>query len=119
MLEDKVNVSARLPQANDQTCTWLIIDGMALIQMMKTWGSITFGDLSLVYFNTVTTFYEQYNCSVLTLSLIVTEICQLSPVNVQARRVCSFRSYDIWFGYTSAKTVGQIYDKRGKQTKSV
>ena len=31
--------------------------------MMKTGGSITFGDLSLVYFNTITTFYEQYNCS--------------------------------------------------------
>ena len=36
---------------------------MALIQMMKTGSSITFGDLSLVYFNRITTFYEQYNCS--------------------------------------------------------
>ena len=56
-------ISAHIPQANDQTCTCLIIDGMALIQMMKTGGSITFGDLSLVYFKTITTFYEQYNCS--------------------------------------------------------
>ena len=30
VLEDGVNVSACLPQANDQTCTCLIIDGMAL-----------------------------------------------------------------------------------------
>ena len=59
VLENGVNVSACLPQANDQTCTCLIIDGMAFIQMMKTGGSITFGDLSLVFFNTITTFYEQ------------------------------------------------------------
>ena len=63
VLENSVNVSARLPHANDQTCTFFIIDGMALIQKMKTGGSISFGDLSLVYFNTITTFYEQYNCS--------------------------------------------------------
>ena len=63
MLEESVNVSARIQQATDQSCTCLIIDGMAFIQMMKTWGSITFGYLSLVYFNTITTFYEQFNCS--------------------------------------------------------
>ena len=61
VLEDGVNVSAPLPQANDQTCTCMIIDRMTLIQMMKTGDRITFGDQ--VYFNTITTFYEQYNCS--------------------------------------------------------
>ena len=36
---------------------------MALIQMLKTGGSNTFGDLSLMYFKAITAFFEQYKCS--------------------------------------------------------
>ena len=43
VLEDDVAVSARLPQTDCQNWTCLIIDGIALIKMMKTGWSNTFG----------------------------------------------------------------------------
>lgn len=36
---------------------------MALIQMMKTGGSTTFGDMALVYYKVITAFHEQYHCN--------------------------------------------------------
>ena len=63
VLEDDVAVSARLPVQTEGQSTCLIIDGMALIQMLKTGGSNTFGDQSLMYFKAITAFFEQYKCS--------------------------------------------------------
>ena len=56
VLEDDVAVSARLPAQTEGQSTCLIIDGMALIQMLKTGGSNTFGDLSFMYFKAITAF---------------------------------------------------------------
>lgn len=61
-LERDVNVVACLSNP-DQTRTCLLIDGMALIQTMKTGGSSTFGDMAMVYYKAVTAFYDQYYCN--------------------------------------------------------
>ena len=63
MLERDVSGAARISPSEDQTHTCLIIDGMALIQMMKIGGSTTFGDMALVYYKVITAFHEQYRCN--------------------------------------------------------
>ena len=63
VLEGIVAVSACLPAQTEGQSTCLIIDGMALIQMLKTGGGNTFGGLSLMYFKAITAFFEQYKCS--------------------------------------------------------
>ena len=60
VLENDVAVSARFPHTEGRNC--MIVDGMALIQTLKTGGSITFGDMALMYFKTVTSFFELYSC---------------------------------------------------------
>ncbi|MCG8044917.1 MAG: hypothetical protein N0E48_04465, partial [Candidatus Thiodiazotropha endolucinida] len=63
ILERDITVSARISKPNDQTRTCLIIDGMALIQMMKTGGCITFGDMAVMYYKTIISSFGQYHCS--------------------------------------------------------
>ena len=52
VLEDQVQVLPRLPVEEESTA--YIIDGMAAVQMMKTAGAATFGELAGKYFDAIT-----------------------------------------------------------------
>lgn len=63
VLEDSVQVLPRLPCDNDEPSTANIIDGMGAVQMIKTAGTRTFGEMASHYFNTVTALLGKNNCS--------------------------------------------------------
>ena len=61
-LEDSVQVSPRLPCDNKNPRTAHILDGMAVVQMVKVAGARTFGEMASCYFDTVTTPLRRNDC---------------------------------------------------------
>ena len=61
-LETSVQVSPRLPCDNENPRTEHILDGMAVVQMVKVAGARTFGEMASRYFDTVTTPLRRNNC---------------------------------------------------------
>lgn len=59
-LEEDVEVMPRLPVKTQPLAH--IIDGMAVIQMVKTGGARTFGDLAKIYFNVITAPFASESC---------------------------------------------------------
>ena len=59
ILEEQVQALPRLP-VDDRMSTAYVIDGMAVVQMMKNAGSVTFGELTnrYIYFQVITTHFE-------------------------------------------------------------
>ena len=53
ILEEQVQALPRLP-VDDRMSTAYVIDGMAVVQMMKNAGSVTFGELANKYFQVIT-----------------------------------------------------------------
>lgn len=63
-LDEAVEVSPRLPTDKvPEPLTAYILDGMAVVQMVKTAGARTFGELSTNYYNTVTAPLGKSNCN--------------------------------------------------------
>ena len=62
-LEKMTNVEPSLPTDNSTTTTVQIIDGMALVHMLKSGGAPTFGDLADRYYDMVTAPYRQPGCN--------------------------------------------------------
>ena len=62
ILEDQVHVVARLPPSTALKVAY-IIDGMALVQMMKSAGASTFGELACKYYASITVPLSQSNCN--------------------------------------------------------
>lgn len=63
-LEKKVDVQPRLPQvaSSNQMSTAHIFDGMALVQMVKSSGAVTFGDMASKYYNLITAPISRNGC---------------------------------------------------------
>lgn len=59
-LEEDVEVMPRLPVRTEPIAH--IIDGMAVVQMVKTGGARTFGDLAKIYFNAITKPFSTDRC---------------------------------------------------------
>lgn len=62
-LEQMVNVKPCLPANSNTTATAQIIDGMVLVQMLKSGGAPTFGDLANKYYDMVTVPCRQPGCN--------------------------------------------------------
>ena len=60
IIEKEVNVAPRLPVSPLETV--YILDGMAMVQMTKSGGASTFGDLCLKYFTIFTAPLSLHNC---------------------------------------------------------
>ena len=63
IIEKEVSVAPRLPVSSLETAH--ILDGMAMVQMTKSGGAITFGDLALKYFTIFTAPLSLHNSSCL------------------------------------------------------
>jgi len=61
ILEENVTSSARLPESGLSAV--YLVDGMALIQMVRSAGCKTFGELALKYQDLVTSMFRQINSS--------------------------------------------------------
>ena len=62
VLEEQVQALPRLP-AEDGMSTAYVIDGMAVVQMMKSAGSATFGELASKYFQVITAHLGNNGCN--------------------------------------------------------
>jgi hypothetical protein len=62
ILEKNVSVATRLPAPTLETTSVHLIDGMALVQMVKTGGASTFGELANKYFSIATEPLSQNGC---------------------------------------------------------
>ena len=63
LLEKGVSVLPRLPQPPPEIASVHIIDGMALVQMVKSGGAKTFGELEAKYFSIITDPLRQRDCN--------------------------------------------------------
>ena len=63
LLEKGVSVLPRLPQPPPEITSVHIIDGMALVQMVKSGGAKTFGELAAKYFSIITDPLRQRDCN--------------------------------------------------------
>ena len=62
ILEEQVLALPRLP-VDDRISTAYVIDGMAVVQMMKNAGSATFGELANKYFQLITAHLGNNGCN--------------------------------------------------------
>ena len=62
ILEEQVQALPRLP-VDDRMSTAYVIDGMAVVQMMKNAGSATFGELANKYFQLITAHLGNNGCN--------------------------------------------------------
>lgn len=63
VLEGLVQVSPRLPSDDEEPTTAYVMDGMAVVQMVKTTGARTFGEMAGRYFDTITAPLRSNNCN--------------------------------------------------------
>ena len=64
LLEESVEVAPRLPSVGDpEPLTAYVLDGMAIVQTLKTAGARTFGELASKYYNTITAPLEKHSCN--------------------------------------------------------
>ena len=62
-LQNKGDVQPKLPLPPPDVSTAYIIDGMAVIQMVKSGGAATFGELASTHYNTLTSSLGQNGCA--------------------------------------------------------
>jgi hypothetical protein len=62
-LEKEVNVDGRLPPVDKTGATAYVVDGMAIVQMVKTGGTSTFGELADKYWHIFTVPLNQEDCN--------------------------------------------------------
>ena len=63
VLEECVQALPRLPTINsDEPSTAYVLDGMAAVQMLKSAGARTFGEMGSSYFDVITAPLEKNNC---------------------------------------------------------
>lgn len=62
-LEKKVDVQPNLPRQTDGVTTAYMMDGMASVQMMKSGGAATFGELAEKHFNLISAPFSQHGCT--------------------------------------------------------
>ena len=74
ILEGNVDSISRLPVSELQTA--VIIDAMALIQMVKSAGAATFGQMAGKYFDIITRVLSQNNCT--QVDLVFDQYCTMS-----------------------------------------
>ena len=63
VIEKGISVLPRLPQQPPETTSVHILDGMALVQMVKSGGAKTFGEMAAKYFPIITDPLRQSNCN--------------------------------------------------------
>ena len=62
-LEKMVNVKPTLPATGSTIATAQVIDGMALVQILKSGGASTFGELADKHFDMITAPFRQHGCN--------------------------------------------------------
>ena len=119
-LEKMVNVKPTLPATGSTIATAQVIDGMALVQILKSGGASTFGELADKHFDMVTAPLRQPGCSRVDVVFDRYDRVQSVKSGERRRKKCWYPlsgGKDSWPKHPCTKAMEQVYKVREEKIK--